>query len=342
MMASRLHGPLDLRLDHVEKPYIGPEDVLLEIKAASICGTDTYIYHYGAGVHPLITGHEYSGVVSEVGEDVKEFEVGDRADGVWGISCGKCWYCRNGSPNLCQPMQAFGITNVDGSHAEYMRVPRPERVLTKLPKEISFEEGALISCSLPTGMYGVERAKIGTGDAVAIFGLGAVGISTILAAKLAGASYIIAVDPVEYRRTLAQRFGASMSLDITELEKAMTVEDIAEKGGVDRSVVTTAAPSSVGQAIEVTRRGGRVAVVGSVQEASVNFGHVSEMDIAGVLGMIGPDYIKKAVTLVHRGRVDMRLYKTIITHRLPLAEIKKAYEIAEKKQENALKIIITP
>jgi threonine dehydrogenase-like Zn-dependent dehydrogenase len=343
MMASRLHGILDLRLDMVEKPHIDSTEVLLEIKAASMCGTDIQIYHNTASVHPFITGHEYSGIVSEVGKDVKGFEIGDRVVGVWGLSCGKCWYCRHGSPNLCRPMKVFGTEEINGSHAEYMRVPMPERVLTKLPNEISFEEGALISCSLSTGMYGAERAKIGIGDTVAVFGLGGVGMSTVLAAKLAGASHIIAIDPLKYRRELAKRLGADMSLDAKDLDEMKTMKFIAE-GGVDRTVVATTAPSAIGQAVEVTRRGGRLAVVGDVEEASIDWTHFhsKDMDIAGVLGMIGSDYIKKVVTMVHNGKIDPKQYKALITHKLPLTEIKTAYEIFDKKQEEILKIIIMP
>lgn len=350
MKAIRLHGVRDLRLDEIPIPQVGDDEVLIQVRASSLDGTDLEILH---GVHRLkegqhlpVQGHEYAGVVVARGATVATLREGDRVTGPWGIHCGLCAACRQGVPNLCQFQQHFGV-HADGAWAEFMRVPA--RLLVPLPERISFEDGALLCCALPTALRGLERAQIQLGDSVVVLGLGQMGLSVVIGAHLKGAAPIIGIDPVARRAALAQRFGATHTLDSSGNHALTTIKELTAGQGADHCIVTVSSigqpmglPSVADTALGATRPGGRITFIGLPGRAAadLNLLQGKELTIVGSKAMLGPDYLNKILRFVAAGGLDLDLYRTMVTHNVRLSELCNL--LLGDELHDAIKIIITP
>jgi threonine dehydrogenase-like Zn-dependent dehydrogenase len=350
MKSVRLYGRLDVRLDEIPRPEIGEDDVLIEVKASSLDGTDLEILH---GVHRLqgandhrVQGHEYAGVVAAVGSAVSSFREGDRVTGPWGINCTRCVYCRQGRSNLCLFQQHFGVV-ADGAWADFMRAPA--RILVPLPESLSFEDGALVCCAFPTAMRGVDRGRIQVGDSVAIFGLGQMGLSAVMAARLAGAKPIIGVDPVASRASLARCFGASSTVDPLAEDVVAAIRAASDSQGVDHCIVTVSSvavpagvPSVAATTMAATRPGGQIIFIGLPGRLEADFNQMQgrELSLVGSKAMLGPDYLAKLVGFVAAGGLDLDVYRSMITHRVHLGELCEA--LLGGGLRDATKVIILP
>lgn len=212
MRAALFKSKGDIEYQEIEKPKIqGPLDAIVRIKLTSICGTDMHMYH---GVVPFekdrILGHEFVGIVEEIGNNVSRVKPGDRVVGTSTIACGWCFYCQMGLYGQCDNANPnktgsayFGSPKISGgfqgAQAEYIRVPYADVVLYKLPDEITDEQGLIMSDIFPTGYFAAEMAEIRPGESVAIYGAGPVGQMAALSAKIMGASHIFIVDEVKSR-----------------------------------------------------------------------------------------------------------------------------------------------
>jgi threonine dehydrogenase-like Zn-dependent dehydrogenase len=251
MKAVVFHGVGDIRVDDVPEPTIqDPTDALVRLTASAICGTDLHFVRGSmSGMKPgTILGHEGVGVVEELGEDVRNLEVGDRVVICSTIGCGACTYCRagyyaqclNANPNGPDAGTAFfggpaATGPFDGLQAEMARIPYAHVTCVKLPDEVGDDDALLISDIFPTAWFGARLAEIKAGDIVAVFGCGPVGLFTILSAQLQGAGRVLAVDHIASRLQQARRLGAEV-IDFDREDPVETLKRLTGGTGPDRVI----------------------------------------------------------------------------------------------------------
>lgn len=241
----------------VPVPDIGPDDVLVEVRAAGICHSDV---HYRRGPRtvrtmPMAPGHEIAGVVVEAGSAVSAPAVGERVAIHYQTSCGACRYCARGSEQFCSDGSMFG-NGRPGGYADY--VLSPARNAFTLPDEIGFEHGAVMMCSSATSLHALRKGRLVPGESVAVFGAGGLGMSAVQIARAFGAARVYAVDLNAAKLALAASFGA-IPIDAGSQDP---VEAIRREGGVDVSLELIGLPVTMRQAIEVLAPFGRAVVVG--------------------------------------------------------------------------------
>ncbi len=252
----------------VADPVCGPEDVLIQVRACGICGSDIHGYDGSTGrrIPPLVMGHEAAGVITGIGAQVKGFAPGDRVTFDSTVFCGECVHCKRGDVNLCDNRQVLGVSCGDyrrhGAFAEFVTVPA--RILHKLPAELGFAEAAMIE-AVSVGVHAVRLTPVAPGDTAVVVGTGMIGLLTLQAAKIAGFAQVIAVDTEDSRLAVAKELGATHSFnpktggDLTEFVKSLT------KGqGADAAFECVGLNATVLSAIHAVRKGGTVTLVGNL------------------------------------------------------------------------------
>jgi L-iditol 2-dehydrogenase len=315
----------------VPKPKIAVDEVLIEVKAAAICGSDLGIYDYTPAYSkmrlPVVMGHEFSGRIAETGPQVKGYAVGDRVLAESVKACGICVYCRSGHENLCDASTLFGI-HVDGGMAEYVAVPF--RLLHRLPGELSFEEGALIE-PLSNALHFVKDCTtIRLGDLAVVHGCGPIGIFSAQLFHLAGAEVILTGVNVDTERfKIASRLG----LETVNVEKEDLLKLVMERTGgcgADIAFVATGAPPAVAQATQIVKKRGQVTIIGIFgRPVEVPMTQVvrREVTLSGAYDA-KPENFDQSISLAKSGAVKVR---ELITHRLPLEKAGEAFEIAKSR-----------
>jgi (R,R)-butanediol dehydrogenase / meso-butanediol dehydrogenase / diacetyl reductase len=281
MKALVFHGTKDVRLEDIKEPAVPAGKVKVKVAWIGICGTDIHIYQHGIAVPmephpvtgrmaPLTIGHEFAGVVSEVGKGVKGIHAGDRVTVEPTITCGHCELCRTGKYNLCLNTAFLGASD-DGGYAEYVIVE--PYMVHKLPDNVSLEEGALVE---PTAvaMQAVINSSLKMGDTIAVYGVGPIGLLTILCAKAAGAAKIIAIDVSKVRLEKACEVGATHIINATDEDPVAKIN--ADFGSVDVVYEVAGAQATLTSAIKSVKKGGEVMVI-SIFAAPV------EIDMADLL-----------------------------------------------------------
>ncbi len=335
LRAALITRPYEVKVIERDIPEVKENEVLISVRACGICGSDLHIYR---GRHPFvkeprIPGHEFSGIVVE-GD---EYSKGERVTVEPLIPCGKCELCRRGEYNVCRSLKVLGV-HVDGAMAEYVKVPK-SRVF-KLPKSLGFEEGALVE-PLAVAVHVVKRAGIKLGDDVFIIGAGPIGLLILQVAKAVGARRIFISDVIDYRLDVAEKLGADYIINPTRDDVIQTIASLTKYRGIDVTIEVAGARDTLYQALKVTRPHGKVVVVGFFEDEIVG---VSATDIvAKELYIVGSRVywhdFPVALELMSTRTIDV---KKIITHKLPLSMAKRAFEIADKKEENALKVLVFP
>ena len=344
-----LHGIRDVRIEQRPIPEPGPGEVLVRVKRVGICGSDVhYLAHGRIGNavvrEPMVLGHESSGVVEEIGSTATALNVGDRVAIEPGRTCGSCFYCKTGRYNLCPNVRFMASPPVDGSLCEY--VAWPADLLFPLPDSLTFEEGAMME-PLAVGLWAAERGEVRPGDSVAVFGCGPIGLVTLQAARVAGASTVIGVDIQDYRLEHARRMGATHVLndtDGTALEQLRSITSGlrgvgAAHAGVDVSYETAGTLPTVRNALGAVRRGGIAVLVGSPPTREVEIDLVAttrgEIDIRGQFRYA--NCYPRAIALVSSGQVDVA---SLVTHHFPLSRAYEALEFAETHKSESLKVVV--
>ena len=255
----------DIEIRDIPKPTPGPDQVMIEVKAAGVCGSDIHLWHENqswAIKLPLVMGHEFSGMVSEVGHQVKGFKVGDRVVCETAATvCGRCVYCVTGNYNQCPHRQGYGAL-VDGAFTEYVAV-RPQ-ILHHIPPNVSFEEAALAEPICVAYNALVEKSTIQPGDLVVIQGPGPIGIMSLLVARLNGAGTIIMLGTGAdtHRLAVAKELGAQHTLDIQQDDPIELVRSLGDGFGVDVVVDCTGVSQALRQSLELVRPNGRIIKIG--------------------------------------------------------------------------------
>jgi threonine dehydrogenase-like Zn-dependent dehydrogenase len=340
MKAAVLYRPEELKLEEVRVPEIGDDEVLIEVKACGICGTDVLAYHGGHPriTYPRILGHEFSGVVRRTGKRAERIPVGTRVTSTMEIQCGECWACRHGHLNHCQFGKSIGLSS-DGGMAEYMKAP--VRNVLRLPDNIDFEVGAIAE-TLAVGYNAIRlKARAGAGDIVVILGAGPVGMDVLACARASG-TYVIISDVMKNRLEIAGKMGADRTVCTAEEDLAKVVAEATDGRGADIVVETVGSTTAktVFQAVELTRPRGTIIIMGTNAENRSEFPVTTfkekEMTMIGSRG-IPFDALDRALMLLGKERVNL---KPVITHRFRLEEIHEAMRIAEHEKDKALKILI--
>jgi len=324
------------------EPVVGDSDVLIKVMAVSVCGTDREMFEWTPAAEafspefPVVLGHEFAGVVMEVGARVTSVKAGDRVAAETHIPCEHCFLCRNGNAHNCMYMKVVGM-HVNGGFAE--RVAMPENVIFKLPDEVSLEVGALLE---PAGVawHAVQRANKGVaGATVLISGCGPVGLFLMQFAAFLGAAEIIAVEPNPYRRRLAEQLGAFV-LNPTEDVAAYVRGHFPARDGVDFGFEVSGAPGSLEMLFESVRREGTVITIGHPSAAVpvdvAKFINKKGITLRGVFGRRIWDTWQDLSQLLATGRVDL---SWMISHRLSLGELEPIIELL---RGDANKIVLLP
>ena len=342
MKAIRLiKSGLLLEAQEIVVPQIGARDVLIRVRAAGICHSDA---HYRAGVSPvrclpLTLGHEVAGVVEKTGADVASFTVGDRVCVHYLVTCGHCVFCQAGTEQFCPTAQMIG-KHRDGGYAEFIIVP--ERSVFHLPDEIPFEQGAILMCSSATSLHALNKARLRSGETVAIFGVGGLGISALQLARHFGAAEVFAVDINPGKLELAERFGA-IPVDASVGHPVAKIQELTDGRGVDVALELVGLPVTMRQAVQSLAILGRAALVGLTREtfevASYSELLNKEAEVIGVSDHLASE-IPLLLDLARTGKVDLS-HGIIRTVPLEARAVNGVLDRLEKFDEDG-RVVITP
>ncbi|XP_046400143.1 sorbitol dehydrogenase-like [Ischnura elegans] len=342
-LTAVLHAVNDLRLENRPIPVPKDDEVLLEMHCVGICGSDVHYYVKGAIgdfvlKEPMVMGHEASGVVVEIGKNVKNLKPGDRVAIEPGVPCRKCSYCKEGCYNLCRDIVFCATPPYHGNLARYYT--HAADFCYKLPDYLTMEEGALLE-PLAVGVHACRKANVTLGSTVLITGSGPIGLVSLIAAKAMGASKVLVTDVVTQRLNLAKSFGADGVLSVRKYDtEPILAEKVKEAlGGMPSICIEcSGVESSIRLAIVAVRAGGTVVMVGmGPQDVKVPLINACcrEVVIKGVFRYAN-DY-PLAMELLSTGKVDIR---KMITHNYTLEETLLAYDTARTGQGNPVKIMI--
>ena len=338
MRVSRYYSRSDIRPEEMPVPAIGEGELLVQMKACGLCGSDLMSW-YADEKAPTVLGHEPAGVVAEAGAGVEQFAPGDRVFVHHHVPCFTCHYCSRGFYTLCA---TFKATHLDpGGFAEFIRVPtlNVERDVLHLPDGMSFEEGTLIE-PLATCIRGIERSGLQKGDTVAVLGAGVSGLTLLQLARLWGATKIVATDLVDYRLEMALRLGADHAIHAGE-DVIGRVRDLNEGRGADVVFVCVGHLQVMEQALALVEKGGTVLFFaptqpGAMLPVSPHRLLFEEVTVTGTYSCT-PQGTRLSLKLIEADRVNVR---DLITHRFDLAGVGEAIDLAARARES-LKIIIT-
>lgn len=307
MRSAVFYGKHDLRVEESNKPEIGPKDVLIQVKACGVCGTDVHIYEGDKGAAevtpPTILGHEFSGVVVQTGTEVVNCKAGDRVCIDPNCYCGTCEPCRNGVAHYCENMIGYGTT-VNGAFAEYCAVN--ERQVYQLGENTTFEQGAMaepVACCL----HGIDMCEIQPGHQVVVIGGGMIGLLMMQLAKLAGAARVALLEPVENKREVAKKLGADICIDPVREDVKETLK-AAGMTWINTVIECVGRPSTIQQAIEIAGNKAVVMMFGLTkpdETISVKPFEVFQKELVLKASFINPYTQKRALDLIDSKRLDV-------------------------------------
>ena len=334
--AAVLYAPHDVRMEERPMPQAGPKDVLVEVKAVGVCGSDVHYYEHGRiGPYivrqPLILGHESAGVIVAVGADVPQSRIGERVAIEPGIPDGTCEQCRTGHYNLCQNVRFFGTPPIDGAFANYVTVPT--QFAYTLPDNMSNEEGALIE-PLSVGLWACRKARLRGGDHVLITGAGPVGMLAMKVAYALGVAAVTITDVSPQRLERARQLGATHTINVAEqpLAQAGVQADVLLECSGNQRALTDGIRSLLPAGVAV------VVGMSPGEELSVPMSFIQNHEIILTGTFRYANTYADAIALVATGRIEVR---SIITGRYPLEEAELALQ-ATKQDPTNIKSIVVP
>jgi threonine dehydrogenase-like Zn-dependent dehydrogenase len=379
MLAMNYRGPYRVRAEQKPDPVIEhPNDAIVRVSRSCICGSDLHLYH---GLVPdtrvgMTFGHEFTGVVEEVGSSVQNLKIGDHVLVPFNIFCGSCFFCKrelygnchNTNPEATAVGGIYGYSHTaggyDGGQAEFVRVPMADVGPTIIPKDLDLDDAVLLTDAYPTGYQAAEMGDIKEGDTVVVFGAGPVGIFAAKCAWLMGAGRVIAVDHLEYRLEFVKNFAQCEVVNFRDVDDmAIHIKKMTDGLGADICIdaVGCEADGSFAQqltgvvmkmqagsaialhwAINSVRKGGNVSIVG-VYGPTFNAIPIGNALNKGLTLRMNQASVKRhlprLIEHIQAGRIEP---KKIITHRVPLEEVSDAYHIFSSKLDNCIKTILIP
>lgn len=379
MLAMNYRRPYKVRAEQMPEPEIEhPGDAIVRVTRSCVCGSDLHLYH---GLVPdtrvgSIFGHEFTGVVEEVGPAVRNLKVGDRVLVPFNIFCGSCFYCQRELYSNCQNVNSqasavggiYGYSHTaggyNGGQAEYVRVPFADVGPTVIPDDLHIEDAVLLTDAYPTGYQAAEMGDIRQGDMVVVFGAGPVGIFAAKSAWFMGAGRVIVVDHVDYRLEFVKKFAQCEVIDFREVDDmAVHIKKITDWLGADVCIdavgceaagnfaqtvtgkkmkMQAGSATALHWAINCARKGGRVSIVG-VYGPTFNAVPIGNAVNKGLTLRMNQCSVKRhlprLIEHIQSGRISPR---EIITHRVPLEEVAEAYHIFSSKLDGCIKPVLVP
>ena len=379
MRAMVYRGPYRIRVE--EKPIPGiehPNDAIVRVTRAAICGSDLHLYH---GLMPdtrvgMTFGHEFVGVVEEVGASVKRLKAGDRVMVPFNICCGSCFWCarelygncQNANPNASSIGAMYGYSHscggYDGGQAEYVRVPFADVGPAKIPDWLPDDDAVLFTDALPTGYQGAEMGDIKEGDVVVVFGAGPIGLFAAKSAWLMGAGRVIVVDHLDYRLDLAKSFAQAETVNFTQVDDVVAllkkttdylgadvcIEAVgAEADGSFMQVLAAnklklqgGSPVAVNWSIDSVRKCGNVSIIGAYGPlfSAVKLGDAMNKGLT--LRMNQCSVKRHWPRLLEHVKNGLIKPSAVVTHRIPLEEISEGYHMFASKLDNCVKPLVMP
>ncbi len=323
MKAALIDRPGEVRVTTVSDPVVGPDDVLIRVHAAGICGTDLHIFkgEYEA-TYPLIPGHEFSGEVAAVGASVRNFRVGDRVTADPNIPCNRCDFCQRNEPNQCTRLRAIGVTQ-DGAFAEYVIAPEGNVFAIGA---IPYSAAALIE-PLACVVWGLKQVEVQPGDSALVFGAGPMGCLVAQGLKSAGASRVVITDVAPSRLALAQQLGATEAV-LADDQQAARLKVIAPHG-FQIVVDATGIPAILEQTLNYVTPRGKIWVFGVVPAgAFVKFPayEIFRRDLKIIGSFAVNRTFPQSIAMIESGAVQV---EPLISHRLPLDDFERALDLAQ-------------
>lgn len=341
MKALRLYSPYDLRLVEEAQPVPAAVEVLLKVCAVTICHSDVHYYRDGRigdtiSSEPLVLGHEFSARVIQLPPHVEHLHLGDLVAVDPAVNCGHCRECREGNPNICANLLFSGTPPLDGAMREYLTY-RPD-LCYPLPDSFSPEEGALLE-PLGVALYAWDLGHMRLAETVAIVGCGPIGLLLVQLARLAGASQVLAVEPIAFRRNMAALWGAiplapdeSLDAEVNHLTGGQGVDVVIEVAGTLDGQLESA---------RLAKRGGRVVLVGIPSEDRIEMPHHiarrKDLDIHVARRM--KHTYPRAITLVEKGMISLQ---PLITHHFSLEQAADAFPLVANYTDDVIKAAIMP
>jgi len=346
MKAAVLKGIENLEMEDISRPTPSPQEILIKVKACSICGTDIRVYHHGHKHmrFPRITGHELSGEVVEIGKRVEGHKLGEKVAIAPAIPCGRCYYCRRGMQSMCVNLTAIGY-HYDGGFAEFMVVPEDavrNGCVNTIPSELSFEEAALAE-PLACAINGQQLSQIGLGNTVVVVGAGPLGCIHLQLAKAKGASRTILVELSRERIDFAKKFAFPDVVINPSSENAIQrIKEETGRRGADRIIVSCPSGKAQEESLSMVAPRGIINFFGGLPldnpfiKFNSNLIHYGEFYVVGTHGS-APYHNELALSLISQEKVRI---KELVTHRLPLERLEEGLALAESKK--GMKIVINP
>ena len=327
----------------VPDPEIGLHDVLVQVKACGICGSDIHGMDGGSGrrIPPIVMGHEASGVIVQIGASVTNWHVGNRVTFDSTVYCGECHFCRKGLINLCDHRRVLGVSCDEyrrhGAFAEYVAVP--QHILYRLPDEISFAHGAMVE-PVSIAVHAASRVPIALDDTVVVVGSGMIGLLVIQTLRAAGCGNIIAVDLNEFRLKRAIEMGADLALNPNTSDVIAGVHKLTNGRGADVAFEVVGATPTVQTAVHALRKGGSLALVGNLApkvELPLQAVVTRQLTLAGSASSCGQ--YPACLNMITRGSIKL---DDIISEIAPLSEGATWFKRQYDGNENLLKVILEP
>jgi len=327
----------------VPEPQLGPEDVLVRVKACGICGSDVHGMDGSTGrrIPPVIMGHEAAGVIAEIGANVTSWQKGDRITFDSTIYCGECYFCRRGLINLCDNRRVLGVScdeyRQDGAFAEYVAVP--QHILYRLPEGLSFEQAAMVE-AVSIAFHAVARTPLSLNDTAVVIGAGMIGSLIIQSLRAAGCGQIIAVDLDQKRLDLACKLGADKGLESDSIDVLAKVFDLTYNRGADIAFEVVGFTPTLTLAIQCLRKGGSLTLVGNLSprtEFPLQSVVTRELTLNGSCASRG-EY-PACLDMIARGVIDV---DAMISAVAPLADGASWFQRLHDKEPGLMKVILTP
>ena len=379
MLAMNYRGPRRVRIDHKPMPEIKhPEDCIVRVTRSCICGSDLHLYNGNVPDTRVGTtfGHEFIGVVEEIGPEVEALKVGDNVLVPFNVACGKCHFCRQGLYGNCHESNTqasavggiFGYSHTaggyDGGQAEYVRVPYANFGPTVIPPDMDLDDAVLLTDVVPTGYQAAEMGGIQPGDTVVVFGAGPVGIMAARCAWLFGAGRVIVIDEVEYRLEFVRSYAHCEAYNFKEMDDPVVfIKKTTDWLGADVCIDAVGAEAT-GSALQTITGRKLLLQAGSATAVHWAINSVKKGGVVSIVGVYGPtdnlvpigNVLNKGLTIRANQTSVKRLLprliehvqngvlnpKAMITHRVPLEEVAEAYHIFSSKLDNCIKTVLIP
>ena len=324
-------------------PVLQPDEVLVRVRACGICGSDVHGMDGSSGrrIPPLIMGHEAAGEISEVGSAVKNWRAGDRVTFDSTVYCGECWFCARGKINLCDHRRVLGVSCGDyrrhGAFAEFVAVP--QRILYRLPDNLSFEQAAMVE-AVSVAVHAVKRTPLADDATTLVVGTGMIGLLVVQALRAAGCQHVIATDLEESKLSLAKKLGATHVIKADDAALLEKIRALTSGRGADAAFEVVGLPPTVKTAIEAVRKGGSVTLVGNLKpQADLPLQSVVTREITLIGTCASAGEYPECLELIAGGKINVTEF---ISATPPLAEGAQWFERLYAGERGLMKVLLKP